>query len=205
MTRGTLFVISAPSGAGKTSLVKALLDSDARLQLSVSHTTRKRRPTEQDGREYHFVTVEQFERRVKDHEFLEHARVFDNYYGTSGAFVAQQLAAGHNVVLEIDWQGAQQVRRSMPQCVSIFILPPSRQALAQRLARRATDSPEVIARRLADAAADMAHYREFDYVVVNDDFAQAVTELRSIVAGKGEALRSDRAQLAPLLKELLRA
>ncbi len=205
MKRGRLFVIAAPSGAGKTSLVKALLDSDAGLRLSVSHTTRKRRETEREGREYHFVSVADFEQLQRAGEFLEHARVFDNLYGTSRAFVEQQLAAGHDVVLEIDWQGARQVRRAMPQCVSIFILPPSRQALAERLARRATDTPEVIARRLAEAAGDMAHFREFDYVVVNDDFGRAVVDLRRIVAGAARDLRSDRAGLAPLLRDLLGA
>ena len=203
MKHGRLFVIAAPSGAGKTSLVKALLASEPRLRLSVSHTTRKRRPTEEDGREYHFVSVPQFERLVARGEFLEHARVFDNFYGTARRFVEEQLRQGHDVILEIDWQGAQQVRRAMPQCVSIFILPPSRRALAERLARRATDSPEIIARRLRDAAADMAHYREFDYVIVNDDFAQAVSDLRRIVAGRGEDLTSARPELAALLGELL--
>ena len=205
MKRGTLFVIAAPSGAGKTSLVKALLASEPTLRLSVSHATRKRRPTEEQGREYHFVSVPEFERLSSAGDFLEHARVFDNLYGTSRAFVEEQLSKGHNVVLEIDWQGAQQVRRAMPDCVSIFILPPSRRALAERLARRATDTPEVIARRLAEAAADMSHYREFDYVLVNDDFARATEDLRRIIAGRGAYLASDRPQLAALLAELLPA
>jgi len=203
MKCGRLIVIAAPSGAGKTSLVKALLESDHSLRLSVSHTTRKRRDTEQEGREYHFVSVPEFERLKDSGEFLEHARVFDNLYGTSRGFVEQQLATGHDVVLEIDWQGAQQVRRAMPQCVTVFILPPSRVTLAERLARRATDTPEVIARRLADAAGDMSHYREFDYVVVNDDFARAVEDLKHIIAGRARGLGRDRPQLAPLLKELL--
>ena len=203
MKRGRLFVISAPSGAGKTTLVKELLAGEPRLRLSISHTTRKRRPSEVEGREYHFVTPGQFEELVRRGEFLEHARVFDNNYGTSRAFVEAQLAQGHDVLLEIDWQGAQQVRRAMPECVSIFILPPSRQTLSERLARRATDTAEVIRRRLSDAAGDMSHYGEFDYVVVNDTFAHAVTELVRIIEGKGEDLRSGRPELKPLLKQLL--
>jgi guanylate kinase len=205
MSSGRLIVISAPSGAGKTSLVREVLQDDPQLQLSISHTTRKRRPTEAEGREYHFVTVAQFQALEARGEFLEHARVFDNFYGTSRAFVEQQLRAGRSVLLEIDWQGAQQVRARMPQCVSVFILPPSRKALAERLARRATDTQQVIARRLADAATDMSHYREFDYVVVNDDFAHAVADLKRVIAGQGEALRSDRPELAPLIAELLAA
>jgi guanylate kinase len=203
MKRGRLYVISAPSGAGKTSLVKALLRSEPRLRLSISHTTRTRRPTEVEGREYHFVSKPQFEELIARGEFLEHARVFDNNYGTSRGFVDSQLAQGHDVLLEIDWQGAQQVRRAMPECVSIFVLPPARQALAERLARRATDTAEVIRRRLADAATDMSHYDEFDYVVVNDDFDRAVADLKRIVDGQGEDLKSVRTELKPLLAELL--
>lgn len=203
MKRGRLFVIAAPSGAGKTSLVRALLEQEPALHLSVSHTTRPRRPNEADGREYHFVNVEAFRELIGRGEFLEHAQVFDNLYGTSRVFVEQRLDAGQDVVLEIDWQGAQQVRRALPQCVSVFILPPSRATLARRLAARATDSAQVIERRLRDAAADMSHYREFDYVIVNDDFAHAVADLRRIVAGDAADLSSRRAQLAPLLAELL--
>jgi guanylate kinase len=203
MKRGRLFVITAPSGAGKTSLVNALLQSEPNLRLSISHTTRPRRPTETDGREYHFVTQPQFEQLIAQRQFLEHARVFDNFYGTSRAFVEQQLREGHDVLLEIDWHGAQQVRAALPECVSIFILPPSRRALAERLAKRATDSPAVIARRLRDAAADMSHYREFDYVVVNDDFAHALADLRRIIAGEGAELAGARPQLQGLLGELL--
>jgi guanylate kinase len=203
MNRGRLYVISAPSGAGKTSLVKALLKSEPRLRLSISHTTRTRRPTEVEGREYHFVSKPQFEELSARGEFLEHARVFDNNYGTARAFVEAQLAEGHDVLLEIDWQGAQQVRRAMPDCVSIFVLPPARQALAERLARRATDTPEVIRRRLSDAAGDMSHYGEFDYVVVNDHFERAVADLKRIIDGQGGDLKSGRPELKPLLKDLL--
>jgi len=205
MKRGRLFVIAAPSGAGKTSLVKALLAHAPQLRVSISHTTRRQRPTEEGGREYYFVTVPEFEALIARGELLEHACVFGNFYGTSRAFVDRQLGAGHDVVLEIDWQGAQQVRARMPECTSIFILPPSRAALAERLVRRATDNEDVIARRLADSVADMSHYREFGYVVVNDDFDQAVADLRSIVAGQGEDLRSDRPGLKALLAELLAA
>jgi guanylate kinase len=201
--RGKLFVIAAPSGAGKTSLVKALLERMPELHVSVSHTTRNKRPTEQHGREYYFVSVSEFESLVEKNEFLEHARVFDNYYGTGRRPVEEQLAKGHDVVLEIDWQGARQVRKALPECKTIFILPPSRQALEERLRNRATDSNEVIERRLRDAVGDMTHSREFDYVVVNDDFEHAVSDLMRIVRGEGEDLLAGRATLQPLLSELL--
>jgi guanylate kinase len=225
-TRGTLFVLAAPSGAGKTSLVKALLERMPRLQMSVSHTTRPRRPTEQHGREYYFTTVPEFEHLVADGQFLEHARVFDNLYGTGRAPVETRLAQGGDIVLEIDWQGARQVRAAMPDCVTIFILPPSREALEKRLRSRATDTEEVIARRLRDAVSDMSHWREFDYVVVNDDFEKAVADLVAIVSAHGERVPGDagagdvpglrtrerraavrlaagRPELAPLLARLL--
>ena len=208
-TRGTLFVLAAPSGAGKTSLVKALLERMPRLQMSVSHTTRPRRPTEEHGREYYFVGVPEFTRMVDDGQFLEHARVFDNLYGTARAPVESRLAAGGDIVLEIDWQGARQVRAAMPDCVTIFILPPSRETLEKRLRSRATDSPEVISRRLRDAVSDMSHWREFDYVVVNDDFDKAVADLMAIVAahtgtsGGAQRLAAGRPELAPLLDRLL--
>ena len=201
--RGRLFVISAPSGAGKTSLVRALLARDQALRLSISHTTRKPRPNEVEGREYFFVSVPEFEALVDRGAFLEHARVFDNRYGTSRETVERLLAAGTDVVLEIDWQGARQVRAALPESVTIFLLPPSRRALEERLTQRQTDSAEVIARRLRDAVGDMGHFNEFDYVVVNDRFERAVEELASILAGDGNALRSNRASLRPLIAELL--
>jgi guanylate kinase len=199
-----LFVISAPSGAGKTSLVRALLAKRPSLVVSVSHTTRKPRAHEIEGTDYYFVTAARFQELVRADAFLEHARVFDNFYGTGVHQVREQLAAGKDVILEIDWQGARQVRRAMPDCVSIFILPPSRAALERRLRERATDSPEVIARRLADATADMSHYLEFDYVVVNDQFERALEELESILDGAGQQLRAERPELSQLLQQLLR-
>ncbi|MGC8519185.1 MAG: guanylate kinase [Steroidobacteraceae bacterium] len=200
---GRLFVLAAPSGAGKTSLVRALLERKPSLSLSVSHTTRPQRPTETNGREYHFVDTATFERSVAEGRFLEHARVFGNYYGTAREPVERQLASGVDVVLEIDWQGARQVRAAMPSCQSIFVLPPSRAALEQRLRGRATDSAEVIARRLREATGDMTHWNEFDYVVVNDQFEQALEDLVHIVEGRGEALFAGRPALAPLLAQLL--
>jgi guanylate kinase len=200
--RGSLFVIAAPSGAGKTSLVKAVLARDPSLRVSISHTTRKRRETEVAGRDYHFITVDEFKRLRDAGEFLEHAQVFDNFYGTGRAQVEGLRSAGHNVILESDWQGAQQVRKAQPDCISIFILPPSRQELEQRLRNRKTDSDEVIARRLRDSIADMTHYAEFDRVVVNDQFEQAVSQLMEILSGKA-GYEANRSQLTPLLADLL--
>ena len=201
--RGRLFVIAAPSGAGKTSLVKALLDRRPQLRLSVSHTTRKPRPSEAEGREYFFVSVGEFQQLAARQAFLEHAQVFDNHYGTGRAPVEAHLASGRSVILEIDWQGARQVRASMPECVTIFVLPPSRGALEKRLRDRKTESDAAIARRLRDAAGDMSHWREFDYVVVNDVFESALEDLTCIVDSQGRQLRADRPALAPLLAELL--
>lgn len=202
-SRGGLFLITAPSGAGKTSLVRELLRNHQNLRFSISYTTRPRRPNENDGRDYRFVNQAEFDRMVMANEFLEHARVFDHCYGTSRKAVDVELARGHDVLLEIDWQGAQQVRVAMPETVSIFILPPSREELERRLTTRGTDSETVIARRLRDAVTDMSHWREFDYVVVNDDFAQALTALEGIIAGHGEASRAIRLDLQPLVAVLL--
>jgi guanylate kinase len=200
--RGRLFVIAAPSGAGKTSLVRALMEREPGLRFSVSYTTRKQRPNERHGHDYFFVSREEFDRMVAAGEFLEHATVFDNSYGTSRRQVEQSLAAGQDLILEIDWQGAQQIRRALPECRSIFILPPSRAELERRLRGRGTDSEEVIQRRLRDAASDMGHWREFAYVVVNDDFEQALGELQAIVHGRGDPSRSDRPGLAELAAAL---
>jgi len=201
-SRGRLFVIAAPSGAGKTSLVRALMEREPGLRFSISYTTRLRRPNEVDGRDYFFVTRGEFDRIVADGGFLEHATVFDNGYGTSASQVEQTLSGGQDLILEIDWQGAGQVRRALPECRSIFILPPSRAELERRLRGRGTDSEDVIRRRLRDAAADMGHWREFDHVVVNDEFEQAVRDLRDIVRGGGEASRTGRAGLADLAADL---
>jgi guanylate kinase len=198
-----LFVISAPSGAGKTSLVRALMERESDLRFSISYTTRARRPGEHDGQHYFFVTPDIFRRMIDEGAFLEHARVFDNYYGTARAQVEALLADGHGVVLEIDWQGARQVRAAMPESLGIFILPPSRAELERRLRGRATDSEDVIRRRLADAATDMAHWSEFQYVVVNDDFSAALRALGDIVRGRGAASRADRPELRPVVAALL--
>jgi guanylate kinase len=201
---GELFVISAPSGAGKTSLVKALLAARPNLVVSVSHTTRKPRAQEVEGQDYYFVTPTRFHELADQDAFLEHARVFDNLYGTGRAQIQDKLNAGKDVLLEIDWQGARQVRRALPGCKTIFILPPTRTALEQRLRERRTDSADTIARRLADASADMSHYREFDFLVVNDQFEQACRELGEILDGGGAALRATRPELEPLIQSLLR-
>jgi len=203
MPSSRLFVISAPSGAGKTSLVKELLQRLPGLRASVSHTTRRPRPNEVPGREYYFTDDAGFDGLVAAGAFLEHARVFDNQYGTSRAQLEEKLAAGHDVILEIDWQGARQVRAAMPECRSIFILPPSRAALRARLTERRTDSPAVIERRLADAVSDMSHYREFDYVVVNDDFNEAVRQLVEIIQGRGAPYAAARPELARITANLL--
>ncbi|AMQ89717.1 guanylate kinase [Marinobacter sp. LQ44] len=178
--QGTLFVISAPSGAGKTSLVAEMLRQDSQLGVSVSHTTRPMRSGEQDGVNYHFVSRDEFEAMIAEGDFLEHADVFGNYYGTSHVWVRETLATGQDVILEIDWQGAEQVRRLVPECVSIFIVPPSAEVLRERLIGRGTDAPEVIERRLAEAEEECRHAAEFDYLVVNDDFGVALADLLAI-------------------------
>jgi guanylate kinase len=189
-------VVSAPSGAGKTSLVKALMEREPRIQFSVSYTTRKPRANEIPGRDYHFVSQERFREMIDGDEFLEHAQVFDNFYGTGVHTVQDALRNGEQLLLEIDWQGARQVRRRIAQAISIFILPPSRAALEQRLKSRSTDSAEVIARRLRDAAQDIGHWNEFDYVVINDNFEHAIADLQAIVEERGSHLTAKRQEVA---------
>jgi guanylate kinase len=182
-----LFVIAAPSGAGKTTLVKELVRRKPELRFSISYTTRRKRRTEVDGVDYLFVDLATFEKKREEGELLEYAQVFDNFYATSRSQVEENLAAGHDVLLEIDWQGARQVREAMPECVTIFILPPSLQELERRLRDRRTDSSEVISRRLRDALSDMSHWDEFDHIIINDDLQQAVGELEDVLAGRGES------------------
>jgi guanylate kinase len=186
---GALFIVSSPSGGGKTSLVKALLEAEPELRLSVSHTTRAPRPGEVNGREYHFVTRREFDRMLQAAEFLESAEIYGNLYGTSQKWLERELADGRDVMLEIDWQGAQQVRRLIRHAVSIFVLPPSREVLAARLRGRGQDNPEVVERRLAAARDEISHVSEYDYVIINDDFTRAALDLRSI-------FRAERLKLA---------
>jgi guanylate kinase len=195
--------VAAPSGAGKTSLVKALMEREPRMRFSVSYTTRQPRANEIDGRDYHFVTQARFQEMIARNEFLEHARVFDNYYGTGLAAVQSALTEGQLLLLEIDWQGARQVRARLPSAHSVFILPPTRSALEERLKGRSTDSPAVIERRLQDAAEDITHFREFDYVVINDQFEQALCELQEIVHGRGAALAATRPEVARFVAGLV--
>jgi len=201
--KGKLFVIAAPSGAGKTSLVRALLERKPELQFSISYTTRKPRPNEKHSHDYFFVDDDVFDRMVSEGKFLEHAKVFDNRYGTSREQVESILDSGDHVILEIDWQGAQQIRKSLPVCQTIFILPPSRAELERRLRGRGTDNDEVIARRLRDSVSDMAHWNEFEYVVVNDVFEQALAALVDIVEGSGEASKSRRPDLTSVARSLV--
>ncbi len=201
--RGKLVVISAPSGAGKTTLVRELLARHTRLEFSVSYTTRPRRANEQPGRDYFFVAPDEFQRMLAAGELLEHAEVFGNWYGTSRGQVERVLAAGHDVLLEIDWQGARQIRANAPEALSVFVLPPSMAELERRLRGRQTDPEHVIAERLGQAIADMEHWSEFDYVVINDELGNSVGAFEAILAGQGEtfATRSPevRARIAALL------
>ena len=191
--QGRLYIISAPSGAGKTSLVAALLKADSAIEVSISHTTRKSRSGEQDGINYHFVDVQAFEQLISEGAFLEHAKVFDNYYGTSRAWIESRLAAGQDVILEIDWQGAQQVRKIMLNAMSIFILPPSKEALRSRLMGRGQDSEDIIELRMSEAESESSHYGEYDYLVINDDFDVALADLVSIF--RAQRLVTDQQKL----------
>ena len=180
MAKGILYIVSAPSGAGKSSLVNALIKRLSYVFLSISHTTRPMRPGEEQGQHYHFVNRDEFQSMVAKGDFLEHAQVFDNYYGTSRSYVERELDKGHDVILEIDWQGAAQVRAAMPDSQSIFILPPSLDSLQERLEKRAQDDDDVIARRMRDAVSEMSHYDEYDYLIINDDFYKALDDLCSV-------------------------
>ena len=203
MSKGTLYIVSAASGTGKTSLLKALLEQTKGIAISVSHTTRDARLGEENGVHYHFVGKNTFHNLIEQSDFLEHAEVFGNFYGTSQSSVQQQLDAGQDVILEIDWQGAEQVRKLMPQAVSIFILPPSRAALHDRLTGRGTDSDEVIAGRMSEAVSEMSHYSEFDYVVINDVFDTALEELKAIFIAGRLTVAGQSATHAPMISELL--
>lgn len=184
MSKGTLFIVSAPSGAGKSSLIDALLkrfNLDDKLRLSVSHTTRAPRPGEIDHVSYHFITNEEFEKLIERNAFYEYAHVFDHYYGTSREIVEQWLNEGKDVLLDIDWQGARQIRQQTPDAKGIFIVPPSLEELNRRLVTRATDAPEVIEKRMSKAISEISHYNEYDYVIVNDDFDESLLNMRSII------------------------
>jgi guanylate kinase len=185
MNKGRLFIFSAASGTGKTSLAKALVENMPDVAFSVSHTTRPPRPGEQHGVHYYFLNPQQFDEMVAADRFLEHAKVFGNSYGTSRAATENLLRQGKNIILDIDWQGARAIKEKMPESVSVFILPPSRAVLEDRLTRRGQDTPEVIERRMREAVSEMSHFQDFDYVVVNDDFASALNDLQAIIRGEG--------------------
>ena len=195
---GNLYVVAAPSGAGKTTLVRLLLEQEAGVQLSVSFTTRRPRPGEQNGCDYHFVDTAAFQAMIARQEFLEWAEVHGNFYGTSKKWIIERLAPDHDVLLEIDWQGAQQVRSAFPGAIGIFILPPSMEDLTRRLTGRGTDSTDVTARRLATARAEMRHVEEFDYVIINDSLEQALVDLRAVVRASRLTLAAQRARHAGL-------
>lgn len=203
MIAGTLFIVAAPSGAGKTTLVGRLLAEDPHVQHSISFTTRAPRAGEQNGREYHFIDVQHFLAMRERGEFAEWAEVHDNFYGTSRVWLEQRMQEGCDMLLEIDWQGAQQIRARLPEAIDVFVLPPSRAALGERLAGRRTDSPEVIARRLRDSVTELSHWPEFRYVIVNDEFERALEDLERIVAGDARGLERARPGLATFASSLL--
>ena len=199
---GTLYVISAPSGAGKTSLVHAIVAEDPHIEVSISHTTRPKRASEVDNVDYHFVEESAFEQMLVEGKFVEHAKVFGHHYGTSRDWLTQKLESGTDVILEIDWQGARQIESKL-SCVTIFILPPSREALAERLVARAEDTLEVIDRRLSEATQEIQHYHEFDYIIVNDNFQEALADIRAIIRARRRRLHAQRIACAELIEELL--
>lgn len=201
--KGKLYIISAPSGAGKTSLVRRLVSELVQMAVSVSHTTRPQRPGEIHGRDYYFVSIDAFKAMTARQAFLEQAQVFDNFYGTAQETVEENLKKGIDVILEIDWQGAQQVKKIVPDSLSIFILPPSTSVLEQRLRNRGQDSEETIARRMRDAVTEISHYPEYDYLVVNDVFDDALNALKSIVIAQRMHIERQQQVLAPLLEKLL--
>ncbi len=203
MTRGTLYIVAAPSGAGKSSIVNATLARDAQIALSISFTSRGPRPGEVDGEHYHFVSADEFQRMIGAGDFFEHALVHGDYKGTARQSVEPQLAAGKDVLLEIDWQGAQQVKAKLPDAVSVFILPPSREALLERMRKRGQDPEEVIQRRLAAAREEMSHYFEFDYVIVNEVFDTAVDEMCAIFAASRLTREKQQARHEALIRKLL--
>lgn len=203
MNIGKLYIISAPSGAGKTSLVKQLVADLDGLTVSISHTTRQMRPGESHGQDYYFVSVADFQAMQAQQAFLEHAQVFDNFYGTAQQTVEENLNRGLDVILEIDWQGAEQIKKLLPDSLSIFILPPSTEVLLQRLRNRGQDDEQIIARRMRDAVTEIRHHDEFDYLVVNDDFALALTELKSIIIANRLTRQRQMHNLRPLLASLL--
>ena len=200
---GTLYIVSAPSGAGKTSLVTALTKDDQQIRVSVSHTTRAMRPGEEHGVNYHFVVHEEFKALIQQGDFLEHAEVFGNFYGTSRSALQQTLDQGYDLILEIDWQGAQQVRKLMPQALSVFILPPSQEALRQRLDGRGQDSEEIIAGRMKEAVSEMVHYDEYDYLIINDDFDAALADLKAVFRSNRLLLKKQQQRHAALLKQMI--
>lgn len=203
MYQGTLFIVSAPSGAGKTSLVNELVACTKKIAISISHTTRPQRQGEENGLHYHFIDREQFQKMANTGQFLEHAQVFGNYYGTSQAWVEGELEKGRDIILEIDWQGAQQVRRLIPSSVSVFVLPPSKESLEQRLQSRGKDSEEVINQRLEKAVEEMQHYVEADFVIINDEFELALQQLKAVVISERLKIRRQMVDQSDRVKQLL--
>lgn len=201
--RGSVYIISAPSGAGKTSLVRQLCQDVNNIGVSISHTTRAMRPGEQEGKDYFFITPETFNKKVQQNEFLEYAQVFNNAYGTCSEYVENKIAVGDDVILEIDWQGAEQVRQALSDAISIFVLPPTRESLRERLEKRGQDSADTINSRMAQAQREMEHYSAFDYLIINDDFDTALLEMKSIIHSERLRTTPQRKKYAQTINELL--